>query len=80
MSRPMAMMRPRPRPPMMPMTDPGMEIARHRRPLLKFTVVLLLLGGGGWGWRSGYYGPGVFGGGIGLIVIIVIILLVMGRI
>ena len=47
MSRPMAMMRPRPRPPMMPMTDPGMEIARHRRPLLKFTVVLILLGGGG---------------------------------
>jgi hypothetical protein len=39
----------------------------------------LLLGGGSWGWRSGYYGPGAFGGGIGLIVVIVIILLVLGR-
>lgn len=48
--------------------------------LLIVLIVILLLGGGGYGWRAGYYGPGVFGGGIGLIVFILIILLVLGRI
>ena len=36
--------------------------------LIIILIVLLLAGGGGYGYRSGYYGPGVFGGGLGLIV------------
>lgn len=47
--------------------------------LLVIICIVLLLGGGGYGWRAGYYGPGVFGGGIGLIVLILVVLALLGR-
>ena len=66
--------------------NPGAPDERELRPLSEGNrlkkgdlVRILTSGGGGWGWRSGYYGPGAFGGGIGLIVVIIIVLLLMGR-
>ena len=48
--------------------------------LILIIILLVLLFGGGWGWQAGYYGPGVFGGIGGLLVLILILWLVMGRI
>lgn len=38
-------------------------------------VLVLWLLGGGWGWRSGYYGPGIYGGGLVTLLIILALLL-----
>ena len=41
-------------------------------------VVMILLGGGGYGYRSGWGGP-QFGGLLGLVLIIVLILFLTGN-
>lgn len=47
--------------------------------LILAIVVLLVLGGEGWGYRSGYYGGGAFGVGLGVVVLIVLAVLRLGR-
>ncbi|MBC7801578.1 MAG: DUF3309 domain-containing protein [Gemmatimonadaceae bacterium] len=42
-------------------------------------VLAILIGGGGYGWRSGYYGGNVFGGGVGLVAVVLIALLFLGK-
>jgi hypothetical protein len=47
--------------------------------ILVIVVVLLLFGGGGfYGYRSGYYGAGGFGGILGLLVLLAVLYLVFG--
>ena len=46
--------------------------------LLLILVISLLFGGGFYGYRSGYYGAGPFGGGIGLIVLLLVLFMLFG--
>jgi hypothetical protein len=47
--------------------------------ILVIIVILLIFGGGGYyGFRSGYYGAGGFGGILGLLVLLLILYLIFG--
>ena len=50
--------------------------------LLLIVVLILLFGCGGWGYRSGWVGPGGsyngIGGGIGLILLILVLFVLFG--
>lgn len=46
--------------------------------LVLLIVVILLLLGGGWSYRTGYYGPGQFGGVVGAVLLVVLILWLVG--
>lgn len=43
--------------------------------LILIVVLVLLIAGGGYGWRSGYYGPG---DPLGIILIVVLLVLLFG--
>jgi hypothetical protein len=50
--------------------------------LILLIIVILLVGGGGWGYRSGWVGPGGsyngFGGVLGLVLVVFLVLLLFG--
>lgn len=48
--------------------------------ILLIILIIVLLGGTGYGYHAQYFTGPYWGGGLGLILVVVVILLVMGRI
>jgi hypothetical protein len=47
--------------------------------IILIILIVLLIGGGGYGWHA-QWGPGPFGGFVGLILLAIVILLLVGRV